>query len=75
MHPPSFWNEMAYHAQVVLDNFDTIVSNWGAVDPEVFRQKIIDDPNSNMVDRRSESVSEVKDRLETWVGSYRANTR
>jgi hypothetical protein len=75
MHPPSFWNEMAYHAQVVLDNFDTIVSNWGAVDPEVFRQKIIDDPNSNMVDRRSESVREVKHRLETWVGSYRADTR
>lgn len=72
MHPPSFWNEMAYHAQVVLDNFDTIVSNWGHVDPEQFRQEIIHDPNSYMVDNRSESVDEVQERLKNWVGAYPA---
>lgn len=73
MHPPAFWNEMAYHAQVVLDHLDDIGATWGQISPEVFRQQIITDPNSYMVDARSESLDDVHDRMQKWVGSYPAN--
>jgi hypothetical protein len=73
MHPPAFWNEMAFHAMVVLDHIESFSTKWGAIDPELFRLKVVGDPNTSMVDHRSETVQEVRDRLQKWVGSYPAN--
>lgn len=73
MHPPAFWNEMAFHAMVVLDHLDELSAKWGFISPEVFRQQIITDPNDYMVDNRSETLDEVQDRMQKWVGSYPAN--
>lgn len=69
-HPPEFWNEMAYHAQCVIDAIPEIEEKWETVHEEDFRRSIINDPNRSMVDQRSESVSDVKNRLVEWVGNY-----
>lgn len=74
IHPPEFWNTMAYHTQMVLDNISQIEDEWGKIDYKKFRDEIVNDPNSSMVDRRVESVSEVKNRLSQWVGEYPANS-
>lgn len=73
MHPPEFWNEMAFHAQLVLDHLDDLADKWGGIDTESFRQHIITDPNESMVDQRSDSVDDVRNRLTEWVGDYPAN--
>lgn len=69
-HPPKFWNEMAFHAQLVIDNLDELEDKWGHINEEEFKYQIINDPNSSMVDGRSETVYEVKSRLCDWVVDY-----
>jgi hypothetical protein len=71
-HPPEFWNEMAYHSQCVLDHLPQIEEKWMEVDEEQFRKEIVNDPNASMVDRRSESVADVRERLRNWVSEYEA---
>ena len=39
---------------------------------EGYKQAVIDDPNEFMVDKRFESVDDVRNRLEQWVGAYSA---
>lgn len=74
VHPPEFWNTMAFHTQRVLDEMDQIEQKWGKIDVDKFRRKVIEDPNSSMVDRRTESVSDVRNRLTSWIANYPTNT-
>lgn len=76
VHPPAFWNRMALYAQRVLDEFHTIESEWGvSLEPAVYRDAVINDPNDSTVDRRYETVDEVQRRLEQWVRWYTPDYR
>lgn len=69
-HPPVFWNKMAFNAQIVLDHLDYIESKWGSVDESEYKKHIINDPNSNMVDRRVETPQEVTNRIRNYLDEY-----
>ena len=69
-HPPEFWNEMAYHTQCVIDNIEYLKDKWGDIDIDEFKNEVYNDPNSQMVDNRSDSVSKVQNRFEKWIVNY-----
>lgn len=69
-HPPEFWDEMAYHAQCVLDALPEIEARWGPIDEVAFREEIVSDPNEYMVDCRSDSLDNVVERMSGWVKEY-----
>lgn len=72
VHPPSFWREMAFHAQLVIDNWGEIASLFDHhVDLEGYRQEVIEDPNGSTVDKRYETVEERKEEMRSYLAEYR----
>ena len=72
MHPPEFWNTMAFNGMTLLDHFADL-DYAASLDDEEFREELITDANSHMVDQRSETVTEVQGRLREWLGAYPKN--
>jgi len=71
VHPPAFWDRMAFYAQTVCDHFLEIQDAWVMdLDIDEYKDQVITDPNSSTVDRRYESVDEVQARMEQWVRDY-----
>lgn len=70
VHPPSFWREMAFHAQLLIDEWGAVQDHFGDVSVEDFVEEVVDDPNTSTVDRRYESVEERKRELASYLRSY-----
>jgi len=70
MHPPMFWTDFAFYAWELLDEWHT-VQEWFdvRVNREAFVDGVIGDPNRSMVDRRSESVEEVRERMARYLAN------
>lgn len=62
-HPPRFWVEMSKNAIDILDNWTKIEEKWGKIDSNKFKQRMLIDPNSEMVDERSQTPEEAKDTI------------
>lgn len=71
-HPPEFWEKMGMNAQDVLDNWGYLENKWGNIDPEVFRKRLIIDPNSQMVDRRSQTPEEASRVIKNLIADQTA---
>jgi len=70
-HPPAFWNEMAYNMQIILDKYLVFEEKWNVtLDPEKIKQFAVQDPNYSMVDHRSETTAEVRNRMRRYVQQY-----
>jgi hypothetical protein len=70
-HPPAFWNEMAYNMQIILDKYPVFEEKWDVdLDPNAIKEIAVDDPNYSMVDHRSETTSEVRDRMRKYIQEY-----
>lgn len=70
-HPPAFWDEMAYNMQVILDKYPVFEEMWGVdLDPNAIKEIAVNDPNYSMVDHRSETTKEVRDRMRKYVQGY-----
>lgn len=67
-HPARFWDEYAFNASELRDAVSTGETAFGEVDDKQLCEAIISDPNSNTVDRRSHSVTEVRQRVATLIG-------
>lgn len=59
-HNKAFWREMVFNAQLLRDNMDALETILGPIDVAQFEYEVVHDPNSSMVDKRSETVAERK---------------
>jgi hypothetical protein len=56
---------------MVLDNYKVLEKKWNtSIDIDAFREIAYRDPNHSMVDQRSETVSEARNRMWELIGSY-----
>lgn len=72
-HPPEFWDEMAFNAQLVLDYFQQIQDKWGNIDEEKYKRNVIQEANRFNIDKRTNSVEQLQNRLESFLLDYPIN--
>lgn len=65
-HNPAFWQTYIENAKHILDNMHRMEIWFGErfIDREEFIDELREDPNSSMVDKRMETVSERKNKIE-----------
>lgn len=69
-HPPRFWVKMCENAKLLLDNWDVVQEKWGPIDARLFKERLMKDPNKEMVDRRRQTVQEVQDKVRELIEGY-----
>lgn len=67
-HPARFWDEFAFNASELRDAVSTGATAFGEVNDEQLCEAIISNPNSHTVDKRSHSLTEVRQRVATLIG-------
>lgn len=70
-HPPVMWRTLAFYSQLTLDRWEKVTKIMhGELSVERFKSKLKEDPNRSMVDRRQQTVNDVREEIGQFVEEY-----